>query len=121
MQADALSPDIWNAIAREMERLSTAREVHVGKVIKRDTLKKHVWLEAFGEVAIPIVALSFGFDYFDTQPTGNATKRTLDATDMRLTMPTVGQTVVVLDPGGNRRFPMCIGVIQSSSGYWQGE
>ena len=123
--ADDLSPDVWNGIAREINRAQAPREIYFGRVQKRDELRRVIWLEEYGNLAIPLVAFAFGFSYYDTDETGQVNKKedtsgTNTAYQTRLLVPRVGQTAVILDPGGQHRFPLCVGVIQSN-GYWQGE
>jgi hypothetical protein len=120
MRATQLTPNIWNAIADLVRRESPKREVRTGRVIKRDEKKGHIWLEEFGQTAIPLVTFDLDFEYFDTTAT-EVKKRKLQASDAKIVVPRVGELVVVLDMMGNRRFPMCLGVIKSKSGYWQGE
>lgn len=120
MRATGLAPNIWNAIADLIRRESPKREVRTGRVIKRDVAKAHIWLEEFGQTAIPLVAFDHSFDYFDTSDTG-VERRTLQPSDAKIVVPRVGELVVVLDMMGNRRFPMCLGVLKSKAGYWQGE
>jgi len=135
MEATNLSADVWNAIYDAIRRMSPPREVTFGKVVKRDAKKRLVWLQEFGDLSIPLVHFSYTFEHFDTEPTGVATegapistKKTLrrDVTEtnphyqVKVMVPKVGQTVCVLNPNGTRRFPMCVGVIQSKD-YWRGE
>ena len=126
MKADELSPSVWNAIADGLERARNGgRQVTFGKVVKRDTRHKLIWLEAYGNLAIPLAAFAFGFAYYDTDNTGHVIRRE-DTTDKNtnfqthIIVPHAGQTAVVLDPGGLKRFPICVGVIQSTN-FWQGE
>jgi len=125
MKATELSPQIWNSIADELDRVQAPREIVFGKVVRRDATKKVIYLEQFGNLAIPLVTFGFRFEYYDTDATGAVQKRadptgTNEALQTKLIMPRVGQTAVILDPGGQHRFPVCIGVIQSSE-FWLGE
>ena len=127
MEADSLAPNLWNAITELVMRGASAREITIGRVTKRDTVNKVIWLEEFAETAIPLVAFDYSFAYYDTDNTG-AVKKREDKTDTdpayrtKMLVPKVGQQVVILDMWGNRRFPVCVGVIQSKLGsYWQGE
>lgn len=118
MEADSLHSQVWNAIVEMIQRQQLSREIAFGKIIKRDVVNKLVWLEEFGQTAIPIAAFDMKLSYYDTTETGDVTKRTEQS---ELVMPRVGQVAVVLNQSGNHRFPVCVGVIQSKSGtYWQG-
>ena len=121
MRATSLAAPIWDAIADLVRRESPKREIRTGRVIKRDERRGHIWLEEFGQTAIPLVSFGHSFDYFDTVSANDVKKRTLSPTDAKIMVPQVGELVVVLDMMGNRRFPICVGKIQSKSGYWQGE
>lgn len=129
MEANALSPGIWNAIVELVERQAAPGEISFHTVKKRDTAKRILWVEEFGETAIALVSFEYSFAYYDTQADGTTKKRydaTADESDpafrVKIVMPRVGQTVAILNPSGNRRFPTCIGVVQSQPGsYWQGE
>lgn len=123
--ADELSPDLWRAIADGIDRSMPPREIVFGRVVKREELRKLIWLEEYGNLAIPLVAFAFGFAYYDTDATGAINRKadptgTNEAYQTTLLVPRIGQTAIILDPGGQRRFPLCVGVIQSR-GYWQGE
>lgn len=135
MQASDLSPEIWNAIADLIDRSKSAREVYFVKVVKADKERGLIWVKDFGDMAIPLVAHNYRFSYYDTQPTGAnvtagvplPTKKVLRADDdnpvyrAQIVPPKVGQLVVILDPWGAKRFPICIGPVQSKQGYWEGE
>lgn len=135
MIANNLSDNVWNAIYDAITRSQSRREITFGKVVKRDAKKKLVWLEEFGEVAIPLVHFDYSFEHYDTVPEGvsvpgNPTNTRAewrgdktqknDAYHAKIIVPYVGQMICVLNPGGTRRFPMCVGVIKSTD-YWQGE
>lgn len=129
MQADGLSPGLWNAIADLVSRQAAPSEISFHPVKRRDVAKKVIWVDEFGETGVPLAAFDFSFSYYDTQNDGTTLKRqdkTAGLTDpayhTAVVVPRVGQTVAILNPAGNRRFPVCVGVIQSSPGaYWQGE
>lgn len=127
MEADALTPALWNAIADAISRALPGRNMSFGRVIKRDVTDKVVWLEEFGETAIPLCAFDSSFAYYDTQQDGTVKRRedkgdTDAAFRTKMLVPKVGQLVVIIDLFGNRRFPVCVGVLQSKLGsYWQGE
>lgn len=128
MEADGLSPGIWEAIADLVRRQAAPGEISFHQVTKRDVAKRVVWVEDFGGNGIPLVHFDYSFAYYDTQA-GGVVKRydtTPDETDpayrVKVLVPRVGQTVAILNPSGNRRFPVCVGIVQSVPGsYWQGE
>lgn len=135
MIANSLSGNVWNAIYDAVARIVPPREITFGKVVRRDQAKRLVWLEEFGDLAIPLVYFGYTFEHFDTEPTGNVvagvpmpTIKTLrrDTTQtnphyqVTVMVPAVGQMVAILNPRGTKRFPMCVGVIQGKD-YWQGE
>lgn len=133
--ATDLSGELWNSIADQIARSASPREIYFVKVKKADKKKLLIWTEDFGDMGIPLVSFTTTFAYFDTQPTGAnvvagtplPTKKVKreDKTQVNpafqatLICPKVGQTVVVLDPWGAKRFPFCIGVIQSKQGFWE--
>ena len=132
--ATDLSPDIWNAIADLVARSSSSREVFFVKVKKVDKINKTIFVEDFGDIGIPLVSFNTSFSYVDTEPVGNAvsgspigtrrmkredTTQTNPALQTVLVMPKVGELVVVLDPWGGKRFPICIGVLHSKAGFWE--
>lgn len=118
MMATDLAPEIWNAIADLVTRSSAAKEIYFVKVTKVDAKKLIVWAQEFGDLGIPLVAQSVQFDYYDTLDTGAVNVRKNQPT--KIVPPKVGQTVCVLDAAGAKRFPICIGVVQSKTGYWEG-
>lgn len=127
MIANDLSRGIWNGIADLVQRSRAPREIYYAKVARADEKKKLIWCKDFGDLAIPLVAHGgFGF-YYDTRPTGSVTDGQPVATEkaktrmvMEIACPAKGDLVVILDPWGAKRFPICIGVIQSSKGFWEG-
>lgn len=127
MEANRLAANIWNAILEAIRSEQMPREITFGKVHHRDVANMVIWVEEFGDTAIPLAAFESGFAYYDTDATGAVNKR-YDASDgdpaykTHLIVPRVGQTAVIANPWGNGRFPVCIGVLQSTPGsFWQGE
>jgi hypothetical protein len=135
MHATELSPEIWNAISDLMHRVVPGREITFGKVVKRDRIKKLIWLKEFGDLSIPLCYFTNSVHYFDTVPVGvvtsgqpvNTELRERKDPDLNLThqrywtkvqTPRVGQMAVILNSRGTDKFPICIGVIQSK-GYWK--
>lgn len=105
--------------------LMPGRTMSFQRVVKRDDVKHLVWTHTHGETAIPLVGFERAFSYFDTQPSGTLIKRddpshTNPNLLTRIITPRVGQTVVILEPWGNQRFPVCLGVILSR-GHWTGD
>jgi len=134
MPANDLGKNVWNGIADLVRRSQSPREVYFVSVTKADKVRSLVWAKEFGDVAIPLVGFSRSFAYYDTVPTGvsGATVTTekqkrSDATNKNsnylahVVCPSVGDLIVVLDPWGAKRYPICVGVIQSRSGFWEGD
>lgn len=134
MIADDLAPEVWNAIADEIGRSKSARQIYFAKVMKADKIKRVIWVDEFGDLGIPLVSLGYTFAHYDTVPTGNVTsgqpvpvqlRRREDKTQtnptyqVQVIVPKKGDTVVILDPLGTRRFPICIGSLLSKQGYWE--
>jgi hypothetical protein len=121
--ASDLSPGLWNALYERIRGSRPGSEIVIATVSKRDESKKLIWVEELGDVSIPLVSFDFEFDTYDTQADGSVSKR--DGTSnalqrVRVLTPRVGQLVAILQPNGIRRFPMCLGCIQSQ-GFWEGE
>lgn len=124
MRATQLHPKIWNAIAGYVDRMRSPREIYFVTVTKVDVIRKIVYADDFGDNGIPLVAHSATFSYYDTQVDGTVLKRqdatlTNPAFETQISAPHVGDLIVVLDPWGAKRFPICIGIIQSKAGFWQ--
>lgn len=120
MRATDLDPEIWNQIYRHIAQSQQRREVTIGTVTKRDAVKKLIWLEEFGDTAIPLVSHDYTFTYYDTNELGVSVKRgdpDNPVSHVEISTPKLGAQVVVLKPLGNLRFPMCLGEIQSE-GIW---
>jgi hypothetical protein len=115
----------WNLIRDMILSFIPPKTMSFERIIKRDATKLLIWTKEHGKTAIPLVDFERGFAYYDTQPTGNLVKKA-DDTHMnpnfltKLITPKVGQTAVILEPWGNLRFPVCLGVILSK-GHWAGE
>lgn len=133
MIADNLSAEIWNAIADLVARSKAARQIYFAKVTKADKVAKIIWADEFGDIGIPLVSHRYSFSHYDTVPFGNVTsgqpaptqlQRREDKTQnnpayqVEMIVPRKGDTVVILDALGSRRFPICIGTVISRSGYW---
>jgi hypothetical protein len=48
------------------------------------------------------------------------TTQTNPAYQTEIVTPNVGELVIILDPWGVKRFPVCIGTVQSRVGFWEG-
>lgn len=131
MHATQLSRSIWNAMADLAHRSQTPREVYFSEVTKVDVANKLIWARDFGDVAIPLVAFDRYFAYYDTVPTGISGASVNTRVDRRedrthtnenyltqLVSPRVGDVVVVLDPWGAKRFPVCLGLLRVNSKAW---
>jgi hypothetical protein len=131
----AIEREEWNMIRDMILSLIPPKTLSFERVIKRDDKKHLIWTKEHAKTAIPLVDFERGFAYYDTQPTGNvvagvpmATKLVkkedkLNKNPNLLTVvvtPRVGQTAIIIEPWGNLRFPVCLGVILSK-GHWVGE
>lgn len=125
----------WNLIRDMIASMIPAKTMSFERIIKRDEKKLLIWTKEHGKTAIPLVDFERGFAYYDTQPTGNATSGQPVKTKLvkkedktgtnpnlltKVIAPRVGQTAIILEPWGNLRFPVCLGVILSK-GHWVGE
>jgi hypothetical protein len=93
------------------------------KVIKRDELKKLIWVPEFGDQPIPLIFFDARVVYYDETPKGklapaegapntyNTNKKTAP---VEFLVPEIGETVVILRELGTQRLPRAIGVIQST-------
>lgn len=128
MHATNLSRAIWNGIADLVQRNKSPREVYFAEVTRSDAAAGLVWTKDFGDVGVPLVSHIYSFAYYDTVPTGNATdgepvatasERRSDPTNTNrnflttIVCPKKGDVVVILDPWGARRFPICVGRLLS--------
>jgi hypothetical protein len=126
MIANDLAPEVWNAIASEISRQAVTREIVFAVVTKRDTAKLHIFCDDFGDVAIPLVGFPASFAYYDTQADGSVAWRG-DRTQVNtafhteVVMPAVGDVAVILDLAGTKTYPICIGVLLSKPGFWEGD
>lgn len=138
MKATDLTGSIWNSIADLVSRSQSQREVYFVVVSKVDEKKKLIWSDDFMDIAIPLVSHDFCFAYYDTVPdtvhldsvpaTGTVLKHKEKREDklhknpiyqVEILPPKKGDLVVVLDPWGQKRFPICIGTIQSKQPFWE--
>lgn len=134
MIATQLSRYIWNSIADLANRSSSPREIYYCAVTKADPARNLIWAKDFADIAIPLVSFEYAFAYYDTAPTGAnvvagvplPTKqvRREDVTHRnknfktQIICPKKGDIVVVIDPWGAKRFPICVGLI-NSTGAWE--
>lgn len=131
----AIEREEWNLIREMILSLIPGRTMSFERVVKRDEKKLLVWTKEHGNTAIPLVDFERGFKYYDTQPTGNVTSgqpvntklvKKEDLTNKnpnlltKIVTPKVGEQVIIIEPWGNLRFPVCLGVILSK-GQWVGE
>lgn len=122
MRATDLHPKLWNAIANFVGKSTSTREIYFVSVTKVDAVRKIIYAEDFGNIGIPLVAHTSTFSYYDTQADGSVKKREdpdNPAFQTEIVCPSVGQLVIVLDLWGAKRFPVCLGVVQSKPGFWQ--
>lgn len=119
----SLPHEVWNQIYEEIDSRIPRREFMIGRVTKRDEVKKQIWVAELGTQPIPLAALDYVVKYYDDQPTGNTTtvgspvnkvtkmKETKE-NDVKVRVPKVGQTVVIFMIGGQRRLAFCLGILQ---------
>jgi hypothetical protein len=132
MRATSLSGSIWNAMADLVRRSSSPREIYFSEVTKTDAERGLVWCKDFGDVAIPIVVSVQAFAYYDTVPTGIVGSAVTTRVEKRedkthrnanyltdVVVPPRGEVVVILDPWGAKRFPVCLGVLTGGADAWR--
>jgi hypothetical protein len=114
-----ISEPEWQSIASMIEKMIRTQVGFKsnffvsGKVIRVDKAKKLVYLKEFGDQAVPIISFDYEIDYYDASASGTA-KRKAKAV---LTMPRVGQVVLVAREMGSQRLPRCLGVIQGKGWF----
>jgi hypothetical protein len=104
----------WTSIASLVERMvpqltGGRRNFKTGRVIKRDTNKKLVWLREFGDQPIPVVGFDYEVKYYDTDSTGNTVPKKAKISPVT---PDVGEHVFVALEMGEHGLPRCLGTIQ---------
>jgi hypothetical protein len=124
MQADNLTPAIWNAIADQIGRTAQQHEIVFSTVTKTDPTRRLIWTEDYGDMALPLVGFMTTFAYYDTQGDGSVkwcgdNTQTNTAFQTQIVMPKVGDVAVVLDLAGARTYPICIGISLSEYGFWE--
>lgn len=118
-----ISEGEWESIVNLFNRLIKKKGEYfvTGKVTKRDEKRKLIWLNEFGDQAIPIVCFDYEINYYDETPSDTNTTAVGAAAQFKtkkkkviskVMVPKVGQTVVVAREFGTRRLPRCLGVIQ---------
>lgn len=87
-----------------------------GKVIKRDVVNKLIWLKEFGDQPIPLVAFNYQVKYYIVDAAGKTVPRQTKefSKDVQVSVPQVGEVVLVARMMGSARLPKCLGVIQST-------
>lgn len=121
MRATNLSRSVWNAVADLARRSQTPREVYFSEVSRADPARNLVWVKDFGDTSIPLVAFDSSFAYYDTIQTGEVVRRddpTNENYQTKTVCPKKGDLVVILDPWGAKRFPICVGLLHAS-GAWE--
>jgi len=112
--ADMVEKIISQQVGKKTDYFITA------KVLKVDVANKCIYLEEFGDQAIPIISFNYEVTYYDQTPAGTnyGTSGTSAAfttraktVDVKLKMPKVGQRVLVAREMGADRLPRCLGVI----------
>jgi hypothetical protein len=123
--ADNLSPAIWNAIADQITRANAQHEIVFALVTKADPTYHVIWVDGFGEMAIPLVGFHTSFSYYSG--TGSSTvwkgdpTQTDPAYQTKVVMPKVGDVAVILDLAGTKTYPVCIGIILSKPPFWEAD
>lgn len=106
-----LAYDDWNQIQSRISALIAQAGVSFvqGEVIKRDDVKKLVWIEELGTTPIPIIGFDYEFLVYDETPTETRAYTLL----IKPKCPDIGDTILVALHLGAHRLPKCIGKIQS--------
>jgi hypothetical protein len=122
--ADNLSSPIWNAIADQISRVAAQHEIVFAPVTKVDKDRYLIYVDGFGEMAIPLVGFQTTFAYYDTQGDGSTLWRgdktqVNTAFQTRILMPKVGDVAVILDLAGTKTYPVCIGITLSKLPFWE--
>lgn len=123
MEAKRLSWGLWQQIHQAINSSRPRSEVTYGQVIKRDEKNMLVWIKDLGNQPIPIVGFRMEVDYYDNHPFGNTTtvgtpvtqKVTKKTAKVRILLPEIGDTVVVLRQLGVHRLPKAVGIILSTN------
>lgn len=100
----------FNSVSALVEKLIGQKGEYVitGRVIKRDEIRKLVWIAEFGDQAIPLIGFDYTVKYYDTDENGVVNQKNAK---IEIKVPKLGQTVVVLRELGTRRLPRCVGVL----------
>lgn len=83
-----------------------------GKVTKVDTANKCVFIAELGDQPIPVVAFNRMVKYYDEGASGAVTVKREPS---EITMPTIGQSVLIAKELGSGTLPRCLGVIQGTN------
>ena len=125
-----ISEGEWESIANlarkvAREESGSRRDYFVtGKVVKVDAKNKCIYLQEFGQQAIPIVGFSHQVTIYDETPRGVNTTSVGSSADYRTIkkvitvetiMPKRGDSVLVVREFGTSRLPRCLGVIQGKN------
>lgn len=114
---------IRSMIERVVSEISGRRDSFfiTGIVIKRDETKMLVWLKEFGDQPIPIVSFDYTVKIHDGTPEGTVGvavgaaqpfKTQVKTVKVKVSVPKIGESVLVARELGSRRLPRCLGVIQ---------
>lgn len=112
MFATRLSDTVWAQINTLVSRHQSNDEVTRGTVIKVDTNNRNVFVKEFGDTAIPLVGFTYDIEYYDTDAAGAVQKKTYKAEPA---MPKIGDLVVIARQSGQRRLPLCIGIVKGKN------
>lgn len=76
-------------------------------VVKVDKLHKCVYLKEFGDQPVPLVGFGYDVSYYDNNGTSTSKRQA----KVEITMPKIGEHVLVARELGLDRIPRCLGVI----------
>jgi hypothetical protein len=116
----------WSEIVNKIEEIVAKQGEYFvqGEVIKRDETNKLVWLREFGDTPIPLFSFDYTVDVYDETPNGTIvpfwgtpspfrTKKKIYK--VKVTVPAIGETVLVAKHLGADHLPKCVGVLQSTN------
>jgi hypothetical protein len=123
------SDEDWQSIYKAIDRMQRPSELVRGIVKKRDPKNLLIWIEEFGDEPIPVASFDYEVTYYFESPNGTTvpavgsaspfiTKKKItdfQRKEVKTLCPNIGDFVAVLREQGNRRLPICVGVIRSTN------
>lgn len=106
-----LPDSVWGQIRDMVVQMLPDHEITRGTVIKVDANNNNVYVTEFGSTPIPIVAFDYDVTVFDSTPTGVVRKEVI----AKVRMPKVGDLVAIGKQSGQRRLPLCLGVVKGKN------